>query len=81
MSQLTLFDDNAEKVRALDAQRQVGKEIFGYGWLISKRAAAERAAASRAADAAAQKERENRTVWQLSEREKRIVAQLGGDGV
>lgn len=76
-----LRQSDAEKVRALDAQRQVGKEIFGYGWLISKRAAAERAAASRAADAAAQKERENRTVWQLSEREKRLVAQLGGDGV
>ena len=49
-------------VGALDAQRRAGKSIFGYGYLLSERAAAERAAAER---------------WQLSEREKRIVANLG----
>lgn len=50
-------------VRALDAQRQVGKSVFGGGFLLSERAAAERAAAA--------------TVWPLSEREKEIIEKLG----
>ncbi len=49
---------------------QGSKEIFGGGFLISERAAAERAAAERAAEKEAQ-------VWELSEREKAIVATLG----
>ncbi len=67
---------DAVPIRTLDAQRAAGKSIFGFGWLLSERAAAEKAAAEKAAA-----EKVNRTVWQLSEREKRIVAQLGGDGV
>lgn len=46
----------------LDAQAVAGKAIFGCGLLLSERAAAERAAA---------------TVWELSERERRLVAALG----
>ena len=60
-------------IRALDAQRANGKEIFGGGYLLSERAAAERAAAERAAAERAAAER-----WQLSERERQIVAKLGG---
>ena len=47
--------------------RQYGKSIFGYGLLLSERAAAERAAA----------EREEAIKWQLSEREWRIVQEMG----
>ena len=54
-------------IGALDAQRAAGKSIFGNGYLLSDRAAAERAAAERAAA----------TEWALSDREKEIVAQLG----
>ena len=46
----------------MDAQRAVGKSVFGTGFLLSERAAAERAAA---------------TKWKLSEREKKIIALMG----
>ena len=49
-------------ISKLDVQREKKKNIFGGGLLLSEKAAAERAAA---------------TVWQLSEREKQIVAELG----
>ena len=48
--------------RALDSQREMGKAIFGGGFLLSEKAAAEKAAAHR---------------WQLSDRERELVAQLG----
>lgn len=67
-----LRPEHAEFVRALDAQRNVGKSIFGSGYLLSERAAAERAAAERAAAERAAAER-----WMLSDREKAIVAMLG----
>lgn len=53
------------KIAALDAQRGKGKgkAIFGEGYLLSERAAAERAAAH---------------VWALSDREWDIVHRLGG---
>ena len=47
---------------ALDAQKEAGKTIFGKGYLLSERAAAERAAA---------------TKWSLSEREWGVVKCLG----
>ena len=46
----------------LDAQKELGKDAFGGLFLVSERAAAERAAATR---------------WKLSEREKEIVRNLG----
>ena len=52
------------QIDALDAQKEAGKAIFGKGYLLSERAAAERAAAQR---------------WTLSERERAIVRSLGGD--
>lgn len=57
----TVARSDAVVIRTLDAQRAAGKSIFGYGWLLSDRAAAEKAAAER---------------WELSERERRIVASL-----
>lgn len=57
-------------VSALDAQRKHQKTIFGGGLLLSDKAAAERAAVERAAA----------HVWELSEREKALVAKLGNSG-
>ena len=54
-------------VRTLDAQRPVGKSIYGAGLLLSARLTAERAAAERAAA-----ER-----WKLSDRERELIARLG----
>ena len=56
-------------IRMMDAQYSKGKAIFGGGYLLSERAAAERAAAERAAA-----ER-----WELSPREKEIIARLKRD--
>ena len=53
------------KIHAMDAQKQVGKEIFGCGYLLNERAAAERAAAK---------------VWELSDREREIVRRLSDSG-
>ncbi len=53
---------DCERISALDAQKEAGKAIYGCGFLISEKAAAEKAAA---------------TVWQLSDREKKIVKSLG----
>lgn len=57
-------------IRGLDAQKEVGKAIFGSGFLLSEKAAAEKAAAKKAADCIPD-------CWELSEREKEIVRSLG----
>ena len=77
------------RVNKLDAQKAMGKGIYGGGLLLSERAAAERAAAERAAAeraaaerAAAERaaaERARAHVWELSDRERAIVSMLGGD--
>lgn len=61
-------------VRTLDSQRAKGKAIFGGGFLLSDRAAAERVAAERAAECAA--EHTAATKWELSERERQLVREL-----
>ena len=68
--------EDAIFISALDAQRAVGKSIFGSGLLLSERAAAERAAAERAAAERAAAERAAVHVWELSEREQRLVEML-----
>ena len=65
---LRIPESDAAFIRALDAQRDVGKAIYGGGFLLSEKAAAEKAAAEKAA---AEK-------WHLSERELALIAQLGG---
>ena len=50
------------QIRVMDAQRKVGKTIFGGGFLLSEKAAAEKAAAEK---------------WELSDREWAIVRSLG----
>lgn len=63
--------DEAILISKLDAQKQSGKTIFGGAALISNEKAMERAAAMERAM------KGKVTKWELSEREKRIVAQLG----
>lgn len=58
-------------IRSLDAQSEVGKAIFGAGFLLSNRGKAEREKAERE-----KAEREKAVFWELSEREKKIIEKL-----
>ena len=60
--------------RALDSQREMDKAIFGGGFLLSTKAAAEKAAAEKAA---AEKAAAHR--WQLSDRERDLIAGLDAE--
>ena len=59
-------------IRALDAQRDAGKTIFGNGFLLSERAAARRAEARREAEGRAEAERSEAREWELSPREREM---------
>ena len=72
--------NEAVHIRVLDAQRPHGKAIYGYGLLLSERAAAERETAERVVAKRAASERASITIWQLSEREKEIVRNLSQGG-
>ena len=54
--------DECVPISALDSQKKAGKAIYGKGLLLSEKAAAEKAAA---------------TAWPLSDREKKIIKDLG----
>ena len=58
--------DECHFIRALDAQKAQDKAIYGAGFLLSEKAAAEKAAA----------EKVNAHVWELSERERQIVKEM-----
>lgn len=65
-------------IRALDMQKQQGKAIYGSGVLLghhasNRRAAAERAAVEQIAAEQAAAEQVSAYVWQLSEREQKII--------
>ena len=75
-----IHKEDAIFINGLDAQREYKKEIFGHGLLLSERAAAERAAAERAAAERAAAERAAVHVWELSEREQRLVEMLTKHG-
>ena len=60
---LQIRENEAAFIRALDAQKENGKAIFGGGFLLSQKAAAEKAAA---------------VCWALSDREKALQESLGG---
>ena len=49
-------------IRALDSQKESGKGVFGSGFLLSEKAAAEKIDAN---------------IWKLSDRERQIVKSLG----
>ena len=61
----------------LDTQKEAGKDSYGGLFLISEKAAAERAAAERAAAERAAAERLTVDTFELSDREKSIIKQLG----
>jgi len=79
--------EDASFIRALDSQRPHKKTVYGGGLLLSEKAAAEKAAAEKAAaekaaaeKAAAEKaaaEKAAAHIWELSDRERAIVASLG----
>ena len=64
---LRIRAEDAVFVRALDAQKEQGKAIYGGGFLLSAPAAAEKAAAEKAAALR----------WSLSDRERTLIASLG----
>ena len=67
-----ILPEDAVFIRALDAQRKRKAAIYGGGFLLSEKAAAEKAAAEKAAA-----EKAAAHVWELSARERSIVAALG----
>ena len=70
---------NVKHTSKLQAQKVVGKTIFGEGFLISDKAAAEKAAAEKAAAEKAAAERANVIVWTLSDSEREIIKKLNGE--
>ncbi len=75
-AELNIGRDAAFYAGALDAQKAVGKAIFGGGFLLTREAAAERAAAERAAAAQAAAEQASAKVWELSERERGLLDEM-----
>ena len=76
---LEISEKDAHFIRALDAQKVSGKGLFGSGFLLSEKAAAEKAAAEKAAAEKAAAEKVNTNIWELSEREWKIIRGLGND--
>ena len=68
--------EDAARISALDAQRPDGKAIYGSGFLLSENAAREAETAAREAEMVARKPKMV-DVWELSERERGIIAGLG----
>lgn len=63
------------RIRGLDSQKPHKKSIFGSGFLLSEKAAAEKAAAENAEKEKVEKD--NIIIWELSEREMKIIKSLG----
>lgn len=63
-------------VRSLDLNKKKG--IYGGGFLLSEKAAEKKAAAEKAAEKKVA-EKAAMQVWELSEREKKIISQLGNE--
>ena len=61
-------------IRALDNQKEAGKGVFGAGFLLSEAATEKYKKAKEAAD---ENNTKNEVTWELSEREKEIVKNLG----
>ncbi len=63
--------DESVRISQLDSQKESGKAIYGSGYLISDKKAAEKAAAEKAVA-----EKAAATRWTLSDRERAIIAKL-----
>ena len=78
-----VLHEDCASVSELDAQRAVGKSVFGGGVLLSEAATAARMEAEAAADAqkaATEKAEGATTVWELSEREKALIISMRKEG-
>lgn len=81
---VTLRRDELYFVRELDSQKAAGKKMFGAGFLTTHEKAAELIELRRQADIAKQKAEEarwlnadnSRMVWELSEREQKIIEEM-----
>jgi len=81
---VSLRRDELHFVRELDSQKAVGKKMFGAGFLTTHEKAAELIELRRQAEIAKQKAEEarwlnadsSRMVWELSEREKKIIEEM-----
>ncbi|MFR1105770.1 MAG: hypothetical protein ACLSD3_13325 [Acutalibacteraceae bacterium] len=67
--------DECTLISKLDAQAEDGKAIFGGGFLLSDRKALDKAAAERASNGKSEGRK-----WELSDRERQIIAGLGKAG-
>lgn len=63
-------------IRGLDAQKEEGKNIYGAGFLISNAAAERKQKAEKAVVEGTAKKQ-----WQLSERERQLIAKLGDEDI
>ena len=82
-AELNILPEQAAHVRVLDAQRERGKAIFGGGFLLTHTATEKRVAAGMVADKTAEIEkntidRDTDAVWELSERERALLAGMEG---
>lgn len=68
--EFTLDRDECAFTRCLDSQKEAGKGIYGSGYLISD------AATARLLEAEAEAEAEPVQVWELSDREREVIAGL-----
>ena len=70
-------DKDLRFTRALDSQRPHKKALFGAGFLVSEQKALEQKALEQKALEQKVREQEQRIFWELSDREKEIIKNLG----
>ena len=70
-------DKDVSFTRSLDSQRPLKKALFGAGFLISEQRALEQRALEQRALEQRAREQEQRIYWELSDREKEIIKNLG----
>ena len=75
-TELRIRKKSCEYIKESDSAKEQGRSLYGGGFILSDRAAAERAAAERAAAERAAAERAAATRLNLSEREREIIARL-----
>lgn len=69
---LRIKEEDCFFIRVLDSQRKLKKSLYGAGFLLSENATAEKKAAEKKAA-----EKDKIIEWELSDREKEIIEQLG----
>ena len=72
----SLPKEESVRISELDSQKNTGKSIFGGGYLVSERMVKANERAEKEANERAAAERLKTTKWTISERERRIIADL-----